>query len=415
MYKQRYRNIEKCYVGDMKMTRMEKIKANYKGMDGITVATVASDMGISFAYAKKVLKELEQNGDVVAKMEQGIKKYSFQQESMLFQEQEHKNVGDELQDILLDTIAKYSANKVIDEVMPLVKQKIVDEFGMLPVQHEIKVGTAEPVQIKGNLPPCFDSILAYSTNGNPVMMTGPAGTGKGFLARQVALATGSKFFEVNAVKNSYDLTGFVDANSKFVRTPFYDACKTVADGGKAVFLFDEMDCSEPEVLKIFNEALSSFEFTFPNDEHITFDNLIILCACNTYGTGADEMYCGQQLDASTLDRFVMVRVDYDKNIEMQIANGDDELVEFIDEFRKQTEKNGMMFVASYRSIKRIASMRGILPLWQVMKQCFIKSMADDDLKNILDNMGMRQNTYYRACTGAHVNYPEIRQQKLLIA
>ena len=290
-------------------------------------------------------------------------------------------------------------------VMPELRKQIIEEFGT-PVKHLIKVGSAEPTVIKADLPPCFDSILAYSVNGNPVMMTGSAGTGKGYLARQVALATGAKFFEVNAVKNSYDLTGFVDANSRFVTTPFYDACKTVADGGKAVFLFDEMDCSEPEVLKIFNEALASFEFTFPNNEHLTFDNLIILCACNTFGTGADEAYCGQQLDASTLDRFAMVKVGYDKNTELSLAKGDAELVDFIDKFREQTEKNGIVFVASYRSIKRIANMKGILPVKQVMKECFLKSLADDDLQNILNNCyyDLKDNLYFKACNGEDVDW-----------
>ena len=166
-----------------------------------------------------------------------------------------------------------------------------------------------------------------------------------------------------------------------------------------------MDCSEPEVLKIFNEALASFEFTFPNNEHLTFDNLIILCACNTFGTGADEAYCGQQLDASTLDRFAMVKVGYDKNTELSLAKGDAELVDFIDKFREQTEKNGIVFVASYRSIKRIANMKGILPVKQVMKECFLKSLADDDLQNILNNCyyDLKDNLYFKACNGEDVD------------
>lgn len=320
-------------------------------------------------------------------------------------------LGSELQNLLLDTIAKYATEKVADSVMPLVRERIVKEFGILPVTHEIKVGTSNPTTIKAELPPCFDSILAYAVNGNPVMMTGPAGTGKGFIARNVAKAVGAEFYEVNAVKNSYDLTGFVDANSNFVRTPFYDACKAVKEGKKAVFLFDEMDCSEPEVLKIFNEALSSLEFTFPNDEHLTFDDLIILCACNTFGTGSDEQYCGEQLDASTLDRFVMVRVDYNRRVEMAIAQGDEELVDFIDAFRRQTEKNGLMFVVSYRSLKRIVSMRDILPLKQVVKECLIKSMEKDDLTNILNNMDMGDNIYYRAAKGENVKFSEVKKSK----
>ena len=358
----------------------------------------------------KALNELKEEGKVFARKCGGAQHYISIEYKVASDEAEEKKMaktgfGGELQDALLDTIAKFSASKVAEEVLPIVRKKCIEEFGMTPALHEVKVGDKAPVRVKGELPPCFDAILAYAVNGNPVMMTGPAGTGKGFLARQVAKATGAEFFEVNAVKNSYDLTGFVDANSRFVRTPFYDACKAVTEGKKAVFLFDEMDCSDPEVLKIFNEALSSLEFTFPNDEHLTFDDLIILCACNTFGTGADE-----QLDASTLDRFAMVRVDYNRKVEMAIAKGDEELVDFIDAFRRQTEKNGILFVASYRSLKRIVSMRGVLPLKQVMKECFVKSMAGDDLRNVLENMSCTENPYYKACKGENVKWEKKQEE-----
>lgn len=313
-------------------------------------------------------------------------------------------VGNELQTLLIDTIAKYSVEKVMDSIMPSVRQKVIDEFGVLPVTHEVKVGDKEPIKMDGELPPVFDKILAYAVNGNPVMMTGPSGTGKGFLARQVAKACGADFYEVNAVKNNYELTGFLDANSNYNKTPFYDACKTVAEGGKAVFLFDEMDCSDPESLKVFNEALEAREFTFPNNEKLEFENLIIISACNTFGTGADEVYCGQQLDASTLNRFVLIKVDYNRKVEVKLARGDEELVDFIDMFRSQTEKNGLTVVISYRNIKQIASMKGILPLKEVMKDCLVKSIANDDLRNILENLDvvMSDNIYYRACKGENV-------------
>ena len=380
--------------------------------NGATSKEVTAKLGSDGFW--KAIRELTKEGKIFSFKKGGVQHYTsieYKTEGDFGKENKMANkneMGGELQNLLIDTIAKFSAGKVIDEVMPLVRQKCVEEFGMVPVTHEIKIGNKEPVKMKCELPPCFDSILAYAVNGNPVMMTGPAGTGKGFLARQVAKATGAEFFEVNAVKNSYDLTGFVDANSRFIRTPFYDACKAVSEGKKAVFLFDEMDCSDPEVLKIFNEALSSLEFTFPNDEHLTFDDLVILCACNTFGTGADEAYCGEQLDASTLDRFVMVHVDYNRKIEMNIAQGDEELVDFIDSFRRQTEKNGLVFVASYRSLKRIVSMKNVLPLKQVMKECFVKSMAADDLKNVLNNMdeSMKENRYWQACSGKSVKWSE---------
>lgn len=383
------------------------------GVNGITAIELSERMEVTSRKVWSLFQNLQARELVFCKKVNSIfKMYAVEYKTKEEKSMTKNEMNWELSNLLIETMAKFATDKVVEKVMPLVEKKCVEEFGMLPVVHEIRITNQEPVQLKCELPPAFNSILAYAVNGNPTMMTGPAGTGKGFLARQVALATDALFYEVNAVKNSYDLTGFVDANSRFVRTPFYDACKASAEGKKAVFLFDEMDCSEPEVLKIFNEALASKEFTFPNDEHLVFDNLIILCACNTFGTGQDEMYCGQQLDASTLDRFVMVRVDYNRKVEMSLSGGDEQLVDFIDMFRKQTEKNGLNFVASYRSIVRINSMRGVMPLKQVMKECFIKSMADDDLKNILNNLSdsMADNPYFQASKGKNVKYPEKIEQ-----
>ena len=323
-------------------------------------------------------------------------------------------LGEQLTNTIVDVISKFHAEAILEEVMPLVKEKIVQEFGVLPTTHEIKIGDKVTAKLNAELPPCFDSILSYAVSNIPVLMNGPAGTGKGFIARNVAKSIGAVFFEVNAVQNFYDLTGFMDANSNYVKTPFYDACKCVAEGGKAVFLFDEMDCSNAETLKIFNEALEAREFTFPNNEHLEFGDLVILAACNTLGTGSDEMYCGEQLDASTLDRFSLVRVDYNRKIELSIAKGDEELVNFYDMFRKQTEKNGIKFVCSYRSLKRIVAMRTVLPLKKVMKECFIKSMSEDDLLSVMNSMpsDYSENLYFKATKGENVKYiPPVTEEE----
>lgn len=377
------------------------------------------------------LNALTKEEKIFSRIENGTRYYvatEYKTESDAFASEEKnmpkaKNeLGSELQNILLDTIAKYSAGKIADEVLPIVREKIIKEFGVLPVTHEIKIGNAEPVKLKGELPPCFNRILSNVKNGNNVMMTGPAGTGKGYIAQKIAEATESEFYEVNAVKNEFGLTGFVDANSNFVRTPFYDACKAVSEGRKAVFLLDEMDCSDPDALKVFNEALQRKEFTFPNNEHLTFKDLIILAASNTFGTGSDDMYCGNQIDASTLNRFVLIRVDYNRKIEMSIARGDEELVDFIDGFRKQTERNGLLFVVSYRNLEQIMNNYGSYALKDCMKDCLIKSMADDDLKNVLSNMesSFAENIYYKACKGENVKWKdryieEENGQQVLIA
>ena len=316
----------------------------------------------------------------------------------------NNNLGTELQNVLMNTIAQFSVDKVLESVMPMIEKKVIEEFGMKPVRHEIVVGESAPVTVDGELPPVFDEILTQATSGNNVMMTGPAGTGKGYMARQVAKVIGAEFYEVNAVADQYGITGFVDANSRYVRTPFYDACKAVAEGRKVVFLFDEMDCSNGIALKTFNEALDKKEFTFPNDEKIEFKDLIIMSACNTYGTGADDTYLGERLDASTLDRFTPIAVDYNRKIEMALANGDEELVDFIDVFRNQVQKNGLAFVVSYRCLKQITNVKDKLELRKVMKQCLVKSMADDDLRSVLNNIEsiMANNRYFKATRGERV-------------
>lgn len=300
--------------------------------------------------------------------------------------------------------------KFEDSEIKEIEKIVAEKMATIPVAEKnvtVKIGDSKPVKIKGDTAPEFKTVLAYVCNGNAVMMTGNAGTGKGTIARQIAEAMKAGFYEVNAVKNSYDLTGFVDANSYYIETPFYNACKDASEDKKTVFLFDEMDCSEPEVLKVFNEAISSFEFTFPNNETLKFPNLTILCACNTYGTGANSQYCGEQLDASTLDRFAMVEVGYDRNIELKLSNNDVELVDFIEQLRNQCNESGLQFVISYRSIKRISSMKGVLPLKEVMQQCLFKSMGKDDKMMILSNMSknmskFESNLYFKASEGQDV-------------
>ena len=86
---------------------------------------------------------------------------------------------------------------------------------------------------------------------------------------------------------------------------------------------------------------------------------------------------------------------------MALANQDEELVNFIDRFRQVTENNSIPFITSYRSIKRIARMKNVLPLSQVLKDCLVKSMAKDDLESVINNFGdsYTSNIYYRALKG----------------
>ena len=308
---------------------------------------------------------------------------------------------------VLDLISQVTGESLESTIDSMVEKKLENVSFNSEVTHTIKVGDYEPKKIKGSVCQEFDKCLAYVANlvKKNLWLTGSAGTGKGTISRQIAEAFEADFYEVNAVQDKFELTGFVDANSYYVETQFYNACKNASEGNPTVFMFDEVDCSIPEVLKIFNEAVASREFTFPNGETLEFPNLIIICASNSYGTGADMQYCGNRLDASFHNRFAKVEIKFDPKVELAVAGGDKELVEFIHEVRKAGET--MRFVPSYRDIERIACMKGALDMRDVLRECLIMGLISDDdvdiIKNHLTNR-IPNNPYTMAFKGLFVDF-----------
>ena len=152
--------------------------------------------------------------------------------------------------------------------------------------------------------------------GNLVFLVGPAGSGKTHMAQDVAKRLEKPFYFTGSVHQKHELLGFIDAMGKLTRTPFREAYE---HGG--MFLFDEYDASSPHAITPFNAALSNGQCAFPDhivDQHSDF---IAIAAGNTYGTGANRQYVGRfQQDAASLDRFVFIEIDYDKELEERLAH-----------------------------------------------------------------------------------------------
>ena len=230
----------------------------------------------------------------------------------------------------------------------------------------------------------FETVLKFVANDEPVFLTGPAGSGKNVICKQVADALGLDFYFTNAVTQEYKLTGFTDANGIFHESQFY---KAFVNGG--LFMLDEMDASIPEVLIILNAAIANryFDFPAPIGKVGAHSNFRVIAAGNTLGHGADNEYVGRNtLDAASLDRFAMIRIDYDERIENNVAGGNTELVSFCRSFRKAAEKAGLQIVVSYRAIGRMAKMVSLLPLDEVLESCLIKGLEKDDLNGIKDDL-----------------------------
>lgn len=302
-------------------------------------------------------------------------------------------------DILSQTITALLAQTQIPQIEAAIMGGVEDkvrafireEYGTI----ERKITTVvdgKKVPMKGIQHERFETVLKFVANDEPVFLTGPAGSGKNVLCKQVAEALGLKFYFTNAVTQEYKLTGFTDAMGNYQPTQFYEA---FTRGG--VFMLDEMDASIPEVLVILNAAIANRYFDFPApigyvEAHPDFR---VIAAGNTVGQGADYEYVGRnQLDAASLDRFTLVKIDYSEAIENSVACGDMELAQFCRDYRKAAEKAGQKVIVSYRAIGRLAKMLQILSVEEALQTCLVKGVEKDDL-NIIIN-GIRDSKYRAA-------------------
>jgi cobaltochelatase CobS len=194
----------------------------------------------------------------------------------------------------------------------------------------------------------FADVLAALGTGEHVYLVGPAGSGKTTLAEQCAEALGLPFMFTGALDTAYALSGFIDAQGRIVSTAFRRAFE---HGG--LFLFDELDGSFSNPCLWFNAALSNGYAPFPDGMVRRHENFRCIAAANTWGSGADREYVGRfQLDASSLDRFTQIEMNYDENLERLVA-GDTPWTRYVQKVRRAVADLKVRKVISPR-----ASVRG---------------------------------------------------------
>lgn len=288
-----------------------------------------------------------------------------------------------LAEVIIKNQGESIAKEIIGSLGDKVDEYVKNTYGTIKRKVELEIGETK-VEFDEVLHEKFETVLKFVKMDEPVFLTGQAGTGKNVLCKQVAKALGLDFYFTNAVTQEYKLTGFTDAMGKFHETEFYKAFK---NGG--IFMLDEMDASIPEVLVILNSAIANRYFDFPApigyvEAHPDFR---VIGAGNTFGLGADYEYVGRnQLDGASLDRFAMVRIDYDRNIELSLTENDKELVDFCEEFRKACQTAGVRTIVSYRGIGRIHRMAKLMELKEVLGTCLLKNLQKDDVNMIIREM-----------------------------
>jgi hypothetical protein len=123
----------------------------------------------------------------------------------------------------------------------------------------------------------YEVVCKYVDAGLNVAFVGPAGSGKSYLARQVAANKEKEFFVNGAMMSKYDLIGFNDAHGEYHDTPAHNA---FVKGG--LHCFDELDASAPEAVVAFNGITDDQPFyTFPNGQQNQHEDYVAIACMNT--------------------------------------------------------------------------------------------------------------------------------------
>ena len=236
-----------------------------------------------------------------------------------------------------------------------------------------------------------------------VMLSGPAGSGKSSLAMEACkelfnikgdfydVIKSGKFAQISFSPDtmSADMLGFTDVNGVYHET---DIVKVFREGG--VMLFDEVDSADPSVFTKLNTMVANGTVPTPNGVVTRHPEAYFVWTGNTWGTGANSMYCGRnRLDAASLDRVTCatIYVDYDTKLERMICanNGCDEaktkkIIGISTTIRDLINRNSWKFLCSTRFVINASKMIASgYTMTEVMKT-FLSSWDERNKKIVMD-------------------------------
>ena len=208
-----------------------------------------------------------------------------------------------------------------EQVRAIVREEV---GAQRPLQ--INIANREPVCLPvGMHHPMFEKVLRLAGAGLNVLMVGPAGSGKSHLAAEIAQALGRNYGALHCTAGASEsqLMGWLLPTGEAGRFEYAPAPFVMIYEQGGLFLLDEIDAADPNMLMCINGALANGHLHIPQrlgkpsaERH---PDAVIIAAANTFGTGADFIYAGRnQLDGATLDRFYVVSIDYNSALEASI-------------------------------------------------------------------------------------------------
>ena len=282
-----------------------------------------------------------------------------------------------------------------EELLGLI-QKEVERISekVRRIEFVVKTPTAANV-IKGTVSKDFEVHCNLVNAGKPLYLYGPAGCGKSYEAKQIAEALGLPYFETSQAMFAHELKGYGDAKGEFVPTAFYRAFS-----GGGIFFLDEVDASAPEALVVLNNAIANKRFDFPVIGNIeAHPDFRVIAAGNTRMTGATLAYTARQMqDTSFKNRFFFALVGYDESIEIQIANGDKDIVQFAHDLRKAARATSILQLCSYRQIQDMATLQECCggDDAYLLRGSVLQEKEIDECNILYTNLEFKQNRWAKA-------------------
>jgi MoxR-like ATPase len=272
------------------------------------------------------------------------------------------------------------------KVEVIVEKEVVKYLGI-----ELKDVKGATKKIEGIFHKQFKRLMQLAQARMNIMIFGPTGCGKSHVCQQLADALDLRFRFVSCTAGMSEgvLAGKllpVGTAGKFeyVMSEFVDCFE---NGG--VFLLDEMDAADPNVLLLINAALANGEISLTNRPKQPYakrhKDFICIAAANTAGTNADRLYNGRnKLDGATLDRFQVGKVvfDYDIDVELQLCP-DEELLARCHKIRKAIDDNRLERAMSTRFIKDAYLMKTQFEwTYEELDQAYFAGWREDEINKV---------------------------------
>jgi len=180
----------------------------------------------------------------------------------------------------------------------------------------------------GNEHKQYAQLMKLLLLGVHVFLPGQAGSGKTTAAIHAARDLKKVFqredyefltISVTEMTSEARLAAWHDAQGRIVNTAFRRA---YVEGH--LFLLDEVDAGNPNVLAFVNMALSNHVAAFADGVYPVHEHFRCVVAGNTFGTGGSQLYVGRNtLDAAFLDRFYFLPWEVDERLELAVSQGYD--------------------------------------------------------------------------------------------